>query len=160
MPNTTDVVWLKVSPSLQRFDQRLIVYVSEQVSVKQWEYRQCQDEPSSLEQPLWRLHEYIQGVEQPVHLIGHSTAGLLGWLYTRHYPQRVRSLTLLGVGVYPAIDWQAHYYVQLGQMQCSRQMILRQMAYRLFGNPERYAVNGLVSILERDLESSPLPHSL
>jgi len=34
----------------------------------------------------------------------------LGWLYTRHYRQRVRSLTLLGVGVYPGIDWQAHYY--------------------------------------------------
>lgn len=38
-------------------------------------------------------------LDQPVHLIGRSTVELLDWRYTRHYRQRVRSLTLLGVGV-------------------------------------------------------------
>jgi|GEM_PF-2838428 len=73
--------------------------------------------PTSLDAALVLLHDYLKEGDRPLHLLGHSTGGLLGLLYAHRYPERVRSLTLLSVGVHPAIDWQAHYYIQ-------RQMLL------------------------------------
>ncbi|MBE9126015.1 MULTISPECIES: alpha/beta fold hydrolase [unclassified Coleofasciculus] len=160
MPTTPDVLWLNVSPSLQRFDQPLIRYLSRQVAIAQWDYQQSQDEPSSVDVPVVLLHDYLKSCDRPIHLIGHGTGGLVGLLYARKYPERVKSLTLLAVGVHPAIDWQAHYYVQLQLLRCSRQMVLTQMVYNLFGDQDRYATRGLIKILEQDLKRSPSPHSL
>ncbi|HBB34175.1 MAG TPA: hypothetical protein DDZ80_22635 [Cyanobacteria bacterium UBA8803] len=160
MPTIPDAVWLNVSPSLQRFDQSLIHYLSQKWIIAQWEYHQDPDESSSLDVALVLLHNYLVSCDRPVHLIGHSTSGLLGLLYTRQHPELVNSLTLLSVGVHPAVNWQAHYYVQLQVLRCSRQIILAQMTYNLFGYNNRYRTKGLVEILEKDLESSPCPHSL
>lgn len=160
MLSIPDVLWLNVSPSLQRFDQPLIRYLSQQVLIAQWEYQQSQDEPSAMDIPVVLLHDYLKSHHQPIHLIGHSIGGLVGLLYARQYPERVKSLTLLSVGVHPATDWQAHYYVQLQLLRCSRQMLLTQMVYTLFGDRNRQTTKGLVRILEQDLKQSPSPHSL
>ena len=106
-----DVLWLSTSPSFQCFSRPLLRYLSRQVTVREWEYCQSQDEASSLDVAVLLLHDYLQSCNQPVHFIGHSTAGLLGLLYARRYPETVQSLTLLAVGVDAAVDWQAHYYV-------------------------------------------------
>lgn len=118
--SSPDILWLNTSPSLQCFDRPLLRYLCRQGLVGKWEYRQSQDEPCSLDIALVLLHDYLKSQNQPVHLIGHSTAGLLGLLYARQHPERVRSLTLLAVGANPAVDWQAHYYIQRQLVECDR----------------------------------------
>jgi pimeloyl-ACP methyl ester carboxylesterase len=100
-------LWLSANPHFQRFAKPLNSYLAERISIAEWQYYQSQDEPCSLEIALILLHDYLKYLNRPIHLIGHSTGGALGLLYARKYPERVKSLTILGVGVNPAIDWQA-----------------------------------------------------
>lgn len=160
MPILPDVLWLNVSPSLKRFDRPLLHLLSQHKVVAQWEYSQSQDEASSLEVALVLLHDYLKHCNYPIHLIGHSTSGLLGLLYARRHPERVKSLTLLSVGMHPAVDWQAFYYDHRQLLTCSRQMILTQMVYSLFGYQSQPVARGLVKVLKRDLDSSLSPHTL
>lgn len=160
MSKIPDVLWLNTSPSLQVFDQRLIRYLSRKVLIAEWDYFQTQDEPCILDTAVTLLHDYLKSLNRPIHLIGHSTSGLVGLLYARRYPEKVKSLTLLSVGVYPTIDWQAHYYVQRHLLPCSRQIILAQMVRSLFGEQDRKTTQNLVRILEKDLDLSLSPHSL
>ena len=158
MSKLPDVLWLNTSPSLQCFAQPLLCYLSQRVTMRKWDYCQSQDEASSLDIAVLLLHDYLKSCNQPVHLIGHSTGGLLGLLYTRRYPETVKSLTLLAVGVHATIDWQAHYYAH--RQLLSRQKILTAMVYNLFGYQDERIVKFLVSVLERDLDCSLSPHSL
>lgn len=160
MSNLPDVLWLNTSPSLKRFDRRLLAYLSQQVSIAQWEYSQTQDEATSLDVAVTLLHDYLKTRLRPIHLVGHSNSGLLGLIYARKHPERVQSLVLLSVGAQVAVDWQAHYYVQRQLLPCSRQIVLSQMVLSLFGNQSRSQVKGLANILEQDLDYSPSPHSL
>ncbi|NJK39703.1 MAG: alpha/beta hydrolase [Oscillatoriales cyanobacterium RM2_1_1] len=157
-PCLPDVVWLNTSPSLQHFDQELIAEVSSANLVAYWEYQQSLDEPSLLSVGLTLVHDYLKSFSRPVHLIGHSTGGLLGLLYARQYPKRVKSLTLLSVGVHPAIDWKSHYYVQQQLLPCSRQQLLRQMV-RTCGIRSPILERKAVGWLELDLMESFSLHS-
>ncbi len=152
-----DVLWLSTSPSLQCFSRPLLRYLSRHATVREWEYCQSQDEASSIDVAVLLLRDYLESCSQPVHLIGHSTAGLLGLLYARRYPE-VQSLTLLAVGVDSAVDWQAHYYDHRPYL--SRQETLTAFAYNLFGYHNECTINKLVSILEGDLACSLSPNSL
>jgi pimeloyl-ACP methyl ester carboxylesterase len=160
MRNLPDVLSLNVSPSLQVFDKPLLRYLSTKLVAARWEYSQSQDEPCSLDLAVTLLHDYLKSRNRPIHLIGHSMGGLLGLLYARRYPERVQSLTLLAVGVYPAINWQAHYYVHRQLFPFSREKIIAQMVESLFG--DRYPKNckKLAKVLEEDLDYSLSPHSL
>jgi pimeloyl-ACP methyl ester carboxylesterase len=158
MSKLPDVVWLNTSPSLLCFAQPLICQISRKVTVALWEYHQTQDEASSLDVAVELLHDYLQSCSQPVHLVGHSTGGLLGLSYSRKYPEKVKSLTLLAVGVDAAVDWQAHYYTHLPFL--SRQKTLNAMVYNLFGYQDQQTVKRLVRILEQDLNCSLSPHSV
>lgn len=167
MPRLPNALWLNVSPSFQAFDRPLLHDLSQSVSLAQWEYSQTVDEPASLEVALGLLHDYLGkrrlgSASEPfkVHLLGHSTGGLLGLLYARRYPERVRSLTLLAVGVHPAVNWQAHYYTLLQLLLGDRQMLLNQMVHSLFGHPAKPVVPNLVETLKQDLEQALSPHSL
>lgn len=153
-------LWVSVSPTLKRFHQPLLSYLSRQATVREWEYKHAEDDPCTLDIPLTLLHDYLKNQTQPVHLLGHSTGGLLALLYAERYPARVKSLTLLGVGVYPLIDWHAHYYTYRQLLPCSREIILGQMVKALFGNQDQNRTKGLVHLLEKDLELTPVPHSL
>ena len=160
MPKTADALWLSVSPSLKRLDQSLLRKLSQQVSIAQWEYSQTLDEPCCLNTAITLLHDYLKQCDRPVHLLGHSVSGLIGLLYARQYPKRIKSLTLLSVGAYPAVNWQAHYYVLRQLLSCSRQIILSQMAKLLFGKQSRSMTQHLISLLEQDLDSGFSIHSL
>ncbi|WP_414586853.1 alpha/beta fold hydrolase [Scytonema sp. PCC 10023] len=158
MSKLPDVIWLNTSPSLQCFAQPLMYQLSHKMTVALWEYHQTQDEASSLDDAVELLQDYLKSCEQPVHLVGHSTGGLLGLLYTRKYPEKVKSLTVLAVGVDAGIDWQAHYYVHRPFL--SRQKTLNSFAYNLFGYQKEYTIKRLMKILEEDLNCSLSPHSL
>ncbi|MGF1536847.1 MAG: alpha/beta fold hydrolase [Elainellaceae cyanobacterium] len=158
--STADAVWLSVSPSFQRLDQKLLVRLASHCSVNRWDYSQTPDEPCSLAIGLTLLHDYIKGCNRPLHLVGHSTGGLLGLLYARKFPKRVASLTLLSVGVNAAVDWKAHYYTQLEQLHCSRARVLAQMVYVLLGHQPKHLLKRWVAVLEQDLVQSLSLHSL
>jgi pimeloyl-ACP methyl ester carboxylesterase len=158
--SSPDALWLSVSPAFERLNHKLVSGLARYAEVAHWAYRQTPDEPSSLDIAVTLLHDYLKGCDRPLHLLGHGTAGLVGLLYARHNPHRVKSLTLLAVGVNPMVDWQAHYYAQLERLPCQRQQVLAQMAHSLFGYQARPLLSGWVNRLEQDLLHSVSPHSL
>lgn len=160
MSYVADALWLNVSPALQGFDRPLLKHIAQRTAIAQWEYAQSPDEPTSFEIALTLLHDYLKHCDRPIHLLGHSTGGLLALLYARQHPERVRSLTLLSVGVNPAIDWQAHYYAQRRLLPCNQKTILRRTVYGLLGCPSKDTIETLVTLLEQDLQHSLSPHHL
>ena len=158
--HTPDALWLSVNPSFRRLEQPLLVSLNHNFgTVAHWGYSQTPDERSDLDAAITLLHDYLKSRDRPVHLIGHSTGGLVGLLYARRFPQRVKSLTLLGVGVNPAMDWKAHYYAQLDLLPCNRTRLLTQMVYNLFGYQRQPYLQGLLAMLEQDLTGSLSLHS-
>ncbi len=160
MSQSIQAIWINANSSFKRFDGRLVRYLSQQKAIAFWEYQQDQDEPSSLNVALILLHDYLKSVPQPIHLIGHGTGGLLALMYARKYSHKVKSLTLLGVGFHPAVDWQAHYYAMRKLLPCSQEIVLSRMVQKLFGYQNKYNTVGLIEILKQDLATSPAPHSL
>jgi pimeloyl-ACP methyl ester carboxylesterase len=158
--NSDDVLWLSASPSLQYFDRPLLHYLSESVPVRLWEYQQTQDEACCLDSAVELLHDYLKQRDRPIHLIGHSTSGLIGLIYARRYPQKVSSLTLLAVGLPSAINWQAHYYTHLAAFPWTRKQVLTQMVGDMLGYKNKYITPKFLSYFEDDLAFSPSPHSL
>jgi len=154
------VLWLNTSPVMKRFHRPLLRQLARQTRVIEWEYRLTQDEANSLDEAVKLLHEYVGTSQEPLHLLGHGTSGLVGLLYARQYSDRVASLTLLSVGVQAAINWHAHYYVQRQLLRCDRQIILSQMVFNLFGRQPLAKHNRLCELLQQDLDSSLSPHSL
>ncbi|NET36808.1 MAG: alpha/beta fold hydrolase, partial [Cyanothece sp. SIO1E1] len=158
--NLPDALWLTVSPSLKHFDQPLLRHLSRHITIAEWAYNQTLDEESSLSVAVSMLHDYLKSRPQPIHLLGHGTGGLVGLLYARQYPGRVRSLTLLAVGAQPAVDWKAHYYVRRQLFPCTRQIVLAQMVDALFGRQLEHRTKRLVQLLAQDLDYALSPHSL
>ncbi|HEY9890080.1 MAG TPA: alpha/beta hydrolase [Candidatus Obscuribacterales bacterium] len=156
---TPAALWLSVNPSFRRLEQPLLAILQGDRPLAHWGYDQTPDEPSSLAVAVTLLHDYVKGCDRPLHLIGHSTGGLVGLLYARQHPDRVKSLTLLGVGINPAIDWKAHYYTQLDLLPCGRRRVLTQMVHSLFGRQPKHCLEGLLALLERDLMTSLSLHS-
>ena len=153
-------VWINANPSFKYFDGRIVRYLAKHVPIAYWEYGQDLDEASSLDIALTLLHDYLKSKPQAVDLIGHGTGGLLGLLYARKYPHRVKSLTLLGVGSAPSIDWQSHYYQMRKLLPCSQDRILTRMVQMMFGYQSQNNTSNLVKILKKDLFTSPTSHSL
>lgn len=153
-------VWLTPNPMFHPFHSPLLNSLSQLGSIAHWEYLQNQDEGSCLENAFQSLQDYLETVSQPIHLIGHGLGGWLGLLYSRRFPAKVQSLTLLSVGVDPALDWQAYYYSLYKHLRCPKHIILEQMVYNLFGDQNKTMTRYLLEVLRRDLLSSPSPHSL
>jgi len=160
MSQLPDAFWISVSPALQGFDRPLLKLLSQHTLIAQWEYIQTPDEPNSLETALVLLHDYLKHRDRPAHLLGHSTGGLLGLIYAHQYPERVRSLTLLSVGVNPAVDWQSHYYAQRRLLPQDQPTILRQMVYGLLGHSSKDTTETVLKLLEQDLYYSLSLHNL
>ncbi len=155
-----DVLWLSSCPSLQIFDRSLLDYLNQSVPIQIWEYEQTEDEGCSLDVAVELLHHYLKFRDRPIHLIGHSTSGLIGLMYARRYPHKVSSLGLLAVGLPSTINWQAHYYTHLSAFTWSREQILTQMVGDMLGEQNKYISERFVSYFEEDLALSPSPHSL
>ena len=160
MANSPDALWVGVNPSLKHFDHRLCRLLRRQVDLQYWNYYQTQDEPCCIQTALDLLDDYIQQQSQAIHLIGHGLGGALGLLYARLHPVQVQSLTLLSVGVNPAVGWHAHYYALRNHLPCDRQMVLMQMASTLFGCRNAVRMSGLAKVLEKVLDSELAPHAL
>lgn len=158
MSRLTDVLWLTTSPSLGCFNQPLLEYLSETVRVQEWKYYPNEDRAGCLDAAVSALYKYLKPQNKKIHLIGHSTGGLLGLLYTCKYPETVESLTLLAVGADAAVDWQATYYEHISFK--SRASVLNNMVYNLFGYQDKDTIKKLEGILEQDLNHSLSPHSL
>ncbi|MCU0547819.1 MAG: alpha/beta hydrolase [Leptolyngbya sp. Prado105] len=154
-----DVVWVGASAGVIAFDRPLIKYLSRHKTIAFWQYEQTLDEASSFTGALELLHKYLEA-QEPIHLIGHGASGVVALLYARLYPDKVKSLTLLSVAAQPAITWHTHYYTQRKLLPCSRQQILGQMVRTLFGTRLPFHTQAFVALLDRDLETSPNPHSL
>lgn len=155
-----DVLWLSASPSLQLFDRSLLHYLNQSVPIQIWEYEQTEDEGCSLDIAVELLHHYLKFRDRPIHLIGHSTSGLIGLMYARRYPEKVSSLGLLAVGLPSNINWQAHYYTHLSAFSWSREQILTQMVSDMLGLPNQSLNQKFVPYFDDDLACSPCPHSL
>jgi len=124
--SSDDVLWLSVSPSWQFFARCLLSYLNDSVPVPIWEYQQTEDEARSLDMAVKLLHDFLTWRDRPLHLISHSTSGLVGLMYARRYPHKVSSLGLLAVTWLYAINLQAHYYTHLSAFPGSRKQVLNQ----------------------------------
>lgn len=153
-------LWIDLSPSLGAFHRPLLKQLARHRAIATWNYRQTADESGTLAAALALLDEYLDAIAQPVDLLGHGTSGLAGWLYARQHPERVRSLTLLGVGAQPAVNWHAHYYALRELLPCSRELVLGQVARSVFGAHPPLRAPHLVRCLQQDLDRAPSPHSL
>jgi pimeloyl-ACP methyl ester carboxylesterase len=160
MANTPHSLYLGLNPQLTRFDWPLFNQLNQQVEVQYWNYRQKADEPCCVETVLGLLHAHMKRLSQPVHLIGHSLSGAIALVYSRLYPNRVKSLTLLSVGANPATSWHAHYYSTRQFLACNRTMVLVQMARMLFGPQCHGKTMGLAKLLAQVLDTEFAPHSL
>ncbi|NDJ18264.1 alpha/beta fold hydrolase [Myxacorys almedinensis] len=159
MTGSIEALWISASRSLKAFDHPLMGYLAGQTKLAQWEYCQTQDEGGSVDTAIALLHDYLQH-HDPVHLIGHGISGIIALLYSRRYPEQVKSLTLLSVAAQPAVTWQAHYYVQRQLLPCSQTQVLGQMMISLFGRKLPYSVKDIITALRADLENAPSLHSL
>ncbi|NEP18480.1 MAG: alpha/beta hydrolase [Leptolyngbya sp. SIO4C1] len=166
MTQVPTALWLTVSPHLKKFDQRLLCQLTRAAAIRRWEYIQTPDEPCCLETPVELLHDYIRRcdcAEAPphqVHLLGHGLSGIIGLLYARRFPHRVKSLTLLSVGAHPANNWHRQYYALRQLLPCSRDMVLAQMVRSLFGMQGHRLTQALMQVLGQDLDTSLALHSL
>jgi len=158
--NSATPLWINANPSFKHFENRIVRYISKHLPIAYWEYHQELDEASSMNVALTLLHDYLKSKSEPIDLIGHGTGGLLGLLYARKYSHRVKSLTLLGVGAAPAIDWQAHYYQMRKLLPCSQDIVLGRMVRMMFGYQSNSNVAKLVEILKQDLHKAPTTQSL
>ncbi|WP_019507236.1 alpha/beta fold hydrolase [Pleurocapsa sp. PCC 7319] len=160
MSKSTTRVWINANPSFKYFDGRVVRNLSRQGTLAYWEYCQNQDEASSIDIALNLLQDYLATISEPVDLIGHGTGGVLGLLYTRLYPRKVKSLTLISVGFNPATDWQAHYYQMRKLLPCSQERLLSRMVQMMFGVQDRANTLNLIKVLQQDLVTAPSLHSL
>lgn len=160
MSDDLDVLWVSSSPVLQRFDKPLLQYLSQYVNVAQWEYRHGKDEGGSIEEAVDLLDEFLSDCSYPVHLAGHGAGGAIALIFARRYPQKVRSLTLLAVASQPANTWHVHYYLQRQVLTMSREQVLASSVRYLFGEQPHNTTKKLMAVLDRDLEQTPLLHSL
>jgi pimeloyl-ACP methyl ester carboxylesterase len=160
MSNSFDVLWLSTSPSLRSFDVPLISYLSSYVKMAFWEYNQTLDEASCIETAIALLYEFLKTRTEPVHLIGHGISGVVALMFARQYPNRVHTLTLLGVGCQPAATWHTYYYTRRQLLDASRQEVMTHTIRVLFGNRLPDTTHQLVIALNIDLDRSPSTHSL
>lgn len=160
MYKNPEILWLSTNPYLRRFNLPIIRYLSQYVPIGQWEFQLTEDEGTSLAGAIALLDDYLQMVQKPVHLVGHSTCGLLGLQYANKYPERVKSLTLLGVGINPALDWISYYYLWQNNFNCSQEAILAHLAKYLFDYRSFSYQKSLVKLLKKALIYSLSPHSV
>ena len=158
--NSISTIWINANPSFKCFNNPIINCISNNRPIYIWDYYQHQDEASSLNIALELLISYLESFSTPIHLIGHSTGGLIALLYARLYPDKVKSLTLLSVGFNPSLNWQSYYYCMRKLLNCSQEVVLMKMIKLLFGYQNRPNTLKLIRILKQDLINSPSNKSL
>jgi pimeloyl-ACP methyl ester carboxylesterase len=115
---------------------------------------------ASVDKAVTLLYDFLKNNNRRVHLIGHGIGGIIALLFARKYPQFARSLTLLSVAAQPANTWHTHYYQQLKLLDISHKKLMTNIARDLFQDELPCCANKLIAILNKDLDTSPLMHSL
>jgi surfactin synthase thioesterase subunit len=154
-----DALWVSASPSLKCINMPLLVNLNQYQKIAYWEYFQTLDESASIEVAVELLHSFLKN-SYPIHLIGHGIGGVIALIFTRTYPQYVKSLTLLAVAGQPANTWHTHYYQQRQLFDLTRTQVLINTVHNLFRDKLPCHVNKLINNLNRDLENLPLMHSM
>jgi pimeloyl-ACP methyl ester carboxylesterase len=155
-----DALWISASSGLKSLDQPLCRCLKAYIRIHQWDYHLRLDDPVGLDPAIDLLYDYVQTFNYPIPIMGHGLGGVLGLLFAQKFPQLVHSLTLLAVSAHPAATWHAHYYMQRLILDLSREQILLRMAQRLFGTQRCCRIRALATALGKDLDTSPVPHSL
>jgi pimeloyl-ACP methyl ester carboxylesterase len=138
----------------------LIRYLCGGCSISQWSYfHDCEDSACSLEEALSYLGEYMDTLGEPVHLLGHGTAGMVAAVYAQHHPEKVRTLTLLSVSPDMAHSWIGLYYQLFGRRPCCRAAALGHLAETLGEGGDRERTRRLAALLYRDLSLAFSPHT-
>jgi len=106
------------------------------------------------------LHNFLTWCDRPIHLISHSTSGLVGLMYARRYPYKVSSLGLLAVGWLYTINLQTHYYTHLSAFPWSSKQVLNQMVGDMLGLKSQSINQKFISYFKDDLACSPCRKSL
>jgi pimeloyl-ACP methyl ester carboxylesterase len=106
------------------------------------------------------LHDFLTWRDRPIHLISHSTSGLVGLISARRYPHKVSSLRLLAVGWLYAINLQTYYYTHLSAFPWSRKQVLNQMVGDMLALKSQSINQRFISYFKDNLANSPCPHSL
>lgn len=65
MYKNPDILWLSTNPYLMRFNLPVIKYLSQYVSIGQWEYQLTEDETTSLDLAIEFLNNYLEMVKNP-----------------------------------------------------------------------------------------------
>ena len=126
-------------------------------SLQEWSCLALEDHGEDLESVLSQLGLALSSQTRPVHLIGHGTGGVLAWWVARRVPQWVRSVTLLGVGAIPALNWQTYTLMMGYRSPCTREQLMAHMVRLLFGPQKMRQARQLVRLLEQDLAESLPP---
>ncbi len=159
MNDRPEAVIISTSPSSDRLDVALARYLGKNRGVCQWLYNQPDpDRAVSTQAVLFNLENYLAPFDA-VHLIGHSINGMLAFLYSQKFPDRVKSLTLLAVGKNMAMNWVSQYYFNLHFLPICRECLLKQMAINLFGKHPAGELNFYINLLGQDLNRGFSPHS-
>ena len=159
---TVDILWLNASPRMKGLDRPMLRTLAQQYRIAQWEYFASWDRGTSFEVAQLLLQDYITQLPAdatPVHLVGHGLSGVLALEVACLFPEKIKSLVLLGVGGQIDQTWHAYYYRQRQRLASDRQMLMKQMVYQLFERPLPYPVDCLKTLLTQDLELSPNLHS-
>ena len=160
MSISCDAVWVSASPSLRCLSNPLINKLARYTNIFGWEYIQSIDEPAYMDTAVELLHSYLKTKNFPVHLIGHGIGGTIALMFTRQYPQYVKSLTLLSVAAQPAKTWHVNYYQQRQIYTLSKAEALLSTLHNVFRDKFPCRVPNLIDNFYRDLENLPLTHSL
>lgn len=159
---TVDILWLNASPRMKGLDRPVLRALAEQYCIAQWEYVATWDRGTSFEVAKRLLQDYFTHLPadiSPAHLVGHGLSGVLALEVACLFPEKIKSLVLLGVGAQIDQTWHASYYRQRQRLASDRQTLVRQMVYQLFERPLPYPVDCLKTLITQDLELSPNLHS-
>jgi pimeloyl-ACP methyl ester carboxylesterase len=159
---TVDILWLNASPRMKGLDRPMLRMLAKQYHIAQWEYVASWDRGTSFEVAQLLLKDYLIQLPadaSPVHLVGHGLSGVLALEVARLFPEKIKSLVLLGIGGQIDQTWHAYYHRQRQRLASDRQMLVKQMVYQLFERPLPYPVDCLKTLLAQDLELSPNLHS-
>lgn len=170
MSISCDAVWVSGSPYLRCLSMPLIKKLLRHTNISGWEYIQSMDEPACMDTAVKFLHRYLKSKELPIHLVGHGVGGTIALIFARQYPQFVKSLILLSVGVQPANSWHVNYYQQRQIYTLSRSEALFNTIQNLFREElichprklglKKLSPEKLINNFNKDLENLPLMHSL
>lgn len=92
-----------------------------------------------------------------IHLIGHGMGGILAWRVARRLPGRVRSVTMLGVGPIPAINWQTYWMMMRHRSLCSGGQVMAHLVRLLVGPQRLPQARDWMRLLEQELATSLPP---